>query len=122
MLYSEVFKSYYPVKDASVLWYMSQVEREKLCGWMSNISKEVVLRNALLAKRRLIKGFRTVCVCTITYDREIPLLVEKIRQISSSVSDIDDYDIDFINDVIYNHKYSIGLLRDMAFPIRKKRS
>lgn len=35
MLYSEVFKNYYPVKDASVLWYMSQVEREKLCGWMS---------------------------------------------------------------------------------------
>lgn len=66
MLYSEVFKNYYPVKDASVLWYMSQVEREKLCGWMSNISKEVALRNALLAKRRLIKGYRTVCVCTIT--------------------------------------------------------
>ena len=59
-------KNYYPVKDASVLWYMSQVEREKLCGWMSNISKEVALRNALLAKRRLIKGYRTVCVCTIT--------------------------------------------------------
>ncbi len=122
MLYSEIFKNYYPVKDVSVLWNMSQAERKKLCGWMSNISKEVALRNALLAKRRLIKGFRTVCVCTITYDREIPLLVEKIRQISSSVSDIDDYDIDFINDVIYNHKYSIGLLRDMAFPIRKKRS
>lgn len=121
MLYSEIFKNYYPVKDVSVLWNMSQAERKKLCRWMSTISKEVALHNTLLAKRQGKKGFRGFYGCVITYDRQISLLVEKLCQISSSVSDIDDYDIDFINDVIYNHKYSIELLRDVVFPIRNKK-
>lgn len=119
MLRSRFFTKYYPIKDVSDLFYMSQNDREVLGKWLRTIQSDVEVHNYSLVQNAGKRGFDKCTQICISYDRDISLLAEKICKISSNYSEIDERDVDFINDVIYRHKY-IWFISSYCFPIRNK--
>lgn len=119
MLHSRFFKKYYPIKDVSDLLYMPQKDREILGKWLRTIQSDVNANNYNSIRNAEKCGLNRCAQICIYYDRDIPLLAEKICKISSTYSEIDKRDMDFINDIIYRHKY-VWLISCYCFPIRNK--
>lgn len=119
MLHSKLFKKYYPIKDISDLFHMPQKDRETLAKWLRMIQADVNANNYISTRNAEKCGSYKCTQIYFLYDKDILLLAEKICKISNTYSEIDEQDIDFVNDVIYRHKYN-WLISCYCFPIRNK--
>lgn len=118
MLHSRFFKNYYPIKNVSDLFHMPQKDREILSKWLKTIQSDIDKYNYKSLINANKCGMNTCRQICMTYDKNTLLLAEKVCKISRFSFEIDEKDIDFINDVIYRHKY-IWFISSYFFPINR---
>lgn len=117
MLYSQIYKKYFPINHSSDVFFMSDKERKILSKWIKFVELDIEIYNVTKEQRGIKTGAYFAKQIVHTYSKSVSLLADKIK--ADNYGSLEKDDIDFINDVIYRHKY-ISLLSAFVFPIRKK--
>lgn len=120
MLYSNIYKRYFPIKSTAAISLMSEKERKCLSHWLSVIKKEIEILNSVRMRKACERRQPYFKQTIITYSKEPQLLAKKIRE-NRDCGSLECDDIDFINDVIYRHKYNT-FLAIFIFPIRREQT
>lgn len=115
MLKSKIYKTYYPLKNVSDVFHMTKKDKSILIKWLNTIKTDIDIYNFQKARKGgMQRGIY------LFYDRDISALTEKISKMDTNSCEIDERDINFLNNVIYRHKY-IGIISMYCFPCSSDR-
>ena len=113
-LYEKLYKKYFPIKSTSIFYEMEKKEFDILTKWIKNIEDDILYMNINSRSRAVKAGadfYRQIILDYPKYDLYF-LLQNK------QFSKLDKEDLEFVNDVLYRHKYNT-FISYFIFPIRK---
>ena len=113
-LYEKLYKKYFPIKSTSIFYEMEKKEFDILTKWIKNIENDILYMNINSRSRAVKAGadfYRQIILDYPKYDLYF-LLQNK------QFSKLDKEDLEFVNDVLYRHKYNT-FISYFIFPIRK---
>lgn len=116
MIYSKIYKSYYPIKTGLDIQLINEKERRIISKWLSGIKMDIECYNYNEIKKSIKCGADYAKQIKITYKGNIKDVANRIKE-KRFCGEFDKYDIDFINQVIYRHKYN-WFLSSFFFPIQ----
>lgn len=99
MFESKLFKKYFPLQSPSSLYDMPREDQGKLVNLLRRIKNDLDAWNF----RANIQGYTRQIICL--YPEDISSLADKIE--SLSISEINNDDLSFINDVIFIYKFGL---------------
>lgn len=117
MLYSKIYKSHYPLKTGLDIQLMNEKERLTISKWVNGIEIDIKCHNYNEIKRAIKCGADYAKQINIIYSGDIKDVAKRIRE-KRYCGEFDENDIDFINQVIYGHKYN-WFLSSFFFPIQR---
>ena len=115
-LYGKLYKKYFPIKSTSIFYEMEKKEFDILTKWIKNIENDILYRN--IESQSRAKKVRADFCRQIKSDypksiNDLHLLLQ-----NKQFSKLDKEDLEFVNDVLYRHKYNT-FISYFIFPIRK---
>lgn len=106
-LYGKLYKKYFPIKSTSIFYEMEKKEFDILTKWIKNIE----------SRSRAVKAgadfYRQIKLDYPKSINDLHLLLQ-----NKQFSKLDKEDLEFVNDVLYRHKYNT-FISYFIFPIRK---
>ena len=115
-LYGKLYKKYFPIKSTSIFYEMEKKEFGILTKWIKNIENDILYRN-IESQSRAKKARADFCrQIKSDYPKSINDLHLLLQ--NKQFSKLDKEDLEFVNDVLYRHKYNT-FISYFIFPIRK---
>ena len=115
-LQGKLYKKYYPIKKSSVFYEMDEKDLNVLTRWIQNIGVDISIWNMESRNRTMRQGGDLCRQIKITYSKSIKELCLLLKNKQFSL--LDKEDLDFVNDVLYRHKYN-PIVSLYLFPTRK---
>ena len=106
-LYGKLYKKYFPIKSTSIFYEMEKKEFDILTKWIKNIESQSRAKKVRADFCRQIKSDYPKSI------NDLHLLLQ-----NKQFSKLDKEDLEFVNDVLYRHKYNT-FISYFIFPIRK---
>lgn len=102
MLFSRMYKNYYPIKSCHDLFLMNDKDRDKLAKWITSF-KIKINTEAGIKQSLLNRYFPMLCqLSQKDYDR-----LKRKLALKNTLCDLEDKAvIQIINTVLYRHKYN----------------
>ena len=107
-LYGKLYKKYFPIKSTSIFYEMEKKEFGILTKWIKNIESQSRAKKVGADFYRQIKSEYPKSI------NDLHLLLQ-----NKQFSKLDKEDLEFVNDVLYRHKYNT-FISNFIFPIRKR--
>lgn len=115
-LYGKLYKKYFPIKSTSIFYEMEKKEFDILTKWIKNIENDILYRNIESQSRAKKVGADFYRQIKSEYPKSINDLHLLLQ--NKQFSKLDKEDLEFVNDVLYRHKYNT-FISYFIFPIRK---
>lgn len=115
-LYGKLYKKYFPIKSTLIFYEMEKREFDILTKWIKNIENDILYRNIESRSRAIKAGADFYRRIKIDYPKSINNLHLLLQ--NKQFSKLDKEDLEFVNDVLYRHKYNT-FISYFIFPIRK---
>lgn len=115
-LYGKLYKKYFPIKSTSIFYEMEKKEFDILTKWIKNIENDILYRNIESRSRAVKAGADFYRQIKLDYPKSINDLHLLLQ--NKQFSKLDKKDLEFVNDVLYRHKYN-AFISYFIFPIRK---
>jgi len=116
-LYGKLYKKYFPIKSASIFYEMDEREFDVLIRWIKNIERDISSWNMEAQMRAMKQGACLYRRVKLTYSKSIKNLYLLLK--NKQFSRLDEEDLEFINDVLYRHKYN-SIFSCFLFPTNKR--
>lgn len=117
LLYSKLYKKYYPIKGSATLYEMDEIELNVLIKWIKNIENEISVWNIESEMRAMRRGSGLCRQIKLTYSKPIKSLYSLLK--NKQFSMLDEEELTFVNDVLYIHKYN-SVISWFTFPTNKR--
>ena len=115
-LYEKLYKKYFPIKSTSIFYEMEKKEFDILTKWIKNIEDDILYMNINSRSRAVKAGADFYRQIKLDYSKSINDLHLLLQ--NKQFSKLDKEDLEFVNDVLYRHKYNT-FISYFIFPIRK---
>lgn len=115
-LYGKLYKKYFPIKSTSIFYEMGKKEFDILTKWIKNIENDISCWNIESQTRAVRAGTDFCRQINLNYPKSINDLYLILQ--NKQFSRLDKYDLEFVNDVLYRHKYN-AFISNFVFPIKK---
>lgn len=115
-LYGKFYEKYYPIKSTSIFYEMDETEFGILTRWIKNIENDISSWNMKNQMKAVRQGDNLCRQVKLTYSKPIENLYLLLK--NKQFYKLDEEDLEFINDVLYRHKYN-SIISCFIFPTNK---
>lgn len=116
-LYGKLYKKYFPIKSTSIFYEMDEKDCGILTRWIKNIESDISCWNMESQMKAVRQGADLCRQIKLTYPKPIENLYLLLK--NKQFSRLDEEDLEFINDVLYRHKYN-SVISSFIFPTNKR--
>ena len=115
-VHSRLYKKYYPIQGVQSFHDMDTKDFDVLLRWILTAERDVVLYNDVSMKQAVRQGIDRYRGIVITYTKPVQDLCSLLAD--GKFEQLDECDLEFINDVLYRHKYN-SFVSLYIFPTRR---
>lgn len=116
-LYGKLYRKYFPIKSASIFYEMDEKEFGILIRWIKNIESDISCWNMESQMKAVKQGTALCRQVKLIYPKPIDNLYLLLK--NKQFSRLDEDDLEFVNDVLYRHKYN-SVISYFIFPTNKR--